>query len=135
MSVEIEIPIGEIEEEPESASKTYKLDLNSGRISGMIDGREAAEQAIRKALATLRYGSLIYDDQYGNELGEMIRDGEASRELIEESVPGMVRDALLPDTRVIEVSDFLTEFKDDGVYISFTAETIFGIQKISGVKI
>ena len=50
MSVEIEIPIGEIEEEPESASKTYKLDLNTGRISGMIDGREAAEQAIRKAL-------------------------------------------------------------------------------------
>ena len=135
MSVEIEIPIGEIEEEPESASKPYKLDLNTGRISRMIDGREAAEQAIRKALATLRYGSLIYDDQYGNELGEMIRDGEASRELIEESVPGMVKDALLPDTRVIEVSDFVTEFKDDGVYISFTAETIFGIQKISGVKI
>ncbi len=109
--------------------------MNTGRISGMIDGREAAEQAIRKALVTLRYGSLIYDDQYGNELGEMIRDGEASRELIEESVPGMVKDALLPDTRVIEVSDFVTEFKDDGVYISFTAETIFGIQKISGVKI
>ncbi len=135
MSVEIEIPIGEIEEEPESSSKTYKLDLNTGRIGGIIDGREAAEQAIRKALATLRFGSLIYDDQYGNELGEMIRDGEASRELIEESVPGMVKDALLPDTRVIEVSDFVTEFKDDGVYISFTAETIFGIQKISGVKI
>lgn len=135
MSVEIEIPIGEIEEEPETSSKTYKLDLNTGRISGMIDGREAVEQAIRKALATLRYGSLIYDDRYGNELGEIIHDGEASRELIEESVPGMVKDALLPDTRVIEVNDFVTEFKDDGVYISFTAVTIFGIQKISEVKI
>lgn len=135
MSVEIEIPIGEIEEEPETSSKTYKLDLNTGRISGMIDGREAAEQAIRKALATLRYGSLIYDDRYGNELGEIIHDGEASRELIEESVPGMVKDALLPDTRVIEVNDFVTEFKNDGVYISFTAVTIFGVQKISEVKI
>ena len=135
MSVEIEIPIGEIEEEPESSSKTYKLDLNTGRIGGIIDGREAAEQAIRKALATLRFGSLIYDDQYGNELGEMIRDGEASREVIKESAPRRVKEGLLPDTSVIEVSDFVTEFKDDGVYISFTAETIFGIQKISGVKI
>ncbi|MGN0621129.1 MAG: DUF2634 domain-containing protein [Porcipelethomonas sp.] len=130
----IEIPIDEIGDMQESPSKTYCLDPDSGRISGYIDGIEAVRQAIRKALATARFNSLIYDDQYGSDLKALVSDGEASRELIEESIPGIVKDALLPDTRITDVYDFDISFDNDGIYISFTAETIFGTTEITEVS-
>lgn len=55
MSVDIEIPIDTIEEEAEKPTRTYRLDLDSGRIIGTVDGIEAVNQAIRKAIITARY--------------------------------------------------------------------------------
>lgn len=55
MAVDIEIPIDTIEEEAEKPTRTYRLDLDSGRIIGTIDGIEAVNQAIRKAIITARY--------------------------------------------------------------------------------
>lgn len=134
VAVSIEIPIGEIAEEEELPSRTYKLNLDTGRIGGYVDGIEAVCQSIRKALATARFDNLIYDDQYGCEFKALVSDGEASRDLIEESIPGMVRDALLPDTRILDVYDFEISFSEDEANISFTAETIFGTAKMTEVK-
>ena len=55
MAVDIEIPIDTIEEETEKPTRTYRLDLDSGRIIGAVDGIEAVNQAIRKAIITARY--------------------------------------------------------------------------------
>lgn len=55
------------EDEEEEISRTYKLDLDAGRIIGFVDDIDAVEQAIRKAIATPRFDCLIYDDQYGSE--------------------------------------------------------------------
>lgn len=125
-SVFIPIGIGDVSEAEELPSKTYKLDLDAGRILGFVDGQDAVRQAIRKALITPRFKCLIYDNQYGSEIEEAVTVNDATREYIRSVVPGFVEDCLKPDTRILGVSNFTFEFKDNGAYIGFDADTIFG---------
>lgn len=125
-SVQIPLPITDVVEETEKPSKTYRLDLDAGRIVGSIDGIEAVNQAIRKAIITPRFKCLIYDNQYGSEVTEAVIAKDASPEYIEAVIPGFVKDALKPDTRILDVYDFDFEFKGDGAYIFFRADTIYG---------
>lgn len=132
-SVFIPIPISGIEEEKEKPSLTYKLDLDAGRIYGKVDGLEAAQQFIRKALITPRFHCLIYDNQYGSEIKDTISDNECTDELVESEIPRLVEDALLCDGRILKVYDFDFEFEDDNCYLQFTADTIFGTTTFEGV--
>lgn len=125
-SVFIPLPVSEVTEAGEKPSLTYKLDLDKGRIVGKVDGLEAVNQAIRKAIITPRFKCLIYDNQYGSEIEDMVIDKDATPELIEAIIPGFVKDALKPDTRILKVYDFDFEFKGEGAYIFFRVDTIFG---------
>ena len=125
-SVYIPIPINNITEAEEKPSRTYKLDLEKGRIAGTIDGIEAVNQAIKKAILTPRFKCLIYDNQYGSEVQEAVIANDATPEYTEAVIPGFIKDALKPDTRILDVHDFQFEFKGDGAYIYFKVETIFG---------
>lgn len=129
----ISIPISDVEEAAEAPSKTYRLDLDKGRIVGMIDGQEAVQQAIRKAIITPRFKCLIYDNQYGSEIEDAIIAKDASQDYIEAVIEGFVRDALKPDTRILDISDFRVTFSENAAYINFTASTIFGETEISEV--
>ena len=133
MAVAIEIPIDTIEEETEKPTRTYRLDLDSGRIIGTVDGIEAVNQAIRKAIITARYKCLIYDDDYGGELKDMVYDEVSTPELIETALPELVRDALSQDTRILDVYDFEISFKNDEAFIAFKADTVFGETQIREV--
>lgn len=126
----IPIPISGIEEEREEPSLTYKLDLDAGRIVGKVDGLEAINQFIRKALITPRFHCLIYDNQYGSEIEEAIIQKDASRDYIEAVTEGFVRDALRPDTRILSIYDFQITFEHDTAFVFFRADTIFGETEI-----
>lgn len=128
MAESVFIPIGieEIADAEELPSKTYRLDLDKGRIVGYVDGQEACRQAIRKALITPRFKCLIYDNQYGSEIEDAVTVNDATREYIRSVVQGFVEDCLKPDTRILGVSNFTFEFLEDGAYISFDTDTIFG---------
>lgn len=126
MSVFIPIPISEITEAEEQPSLTYCLDLKKRRIIGKVDALRAVNQAIEKALITARFHCLIYDNQYGSEIKEVIVDKKSTPELIEAMIPRLVEDALKPDTRILRVYDFAFEFQEDGAYIFFRADTIYG---------
>ncbi|MBQ8331146.1 MAG: DUF2634 domain-containing protein [Clostridia bacterium] len=125
-SVFIPLPVSEVTEEQEQPSRTYKLDLEKGRIVGTVDGIEAVNQAIHKAIITPRFKCLIYDNQYGSEIQEAIIAQDATPEYTEAVIPGFIEDALKPDTRILSVYDFQFEFREDGAYIFFRADTIFG---------
>lgn len=125
-SVYIPIPIKEITDAEEKPSRTYKLDLEKGRIAGTIDGIEAVNQAIKKAIITPRFKCLIYDNQYGSEVQEAIIAKDVTPEFTEAVIPGFIKDALKPDTRILDVYDFQFEFQGDGAYIYFKVDTIFG---------
>lgn len=133
-SVYIPIPVETVREAEELPSKTYRLDLDKGRIVGYVDGQEAIRQAIRKAIITPRFKCLIYDNQYGSEIeAAVIQDGTATPEYVMAVIPGFVRDALRPDTRVTDVYNFDFAFEDDAVRISFDADTIHGTVRIEEV--
>ncbi len=118
------------EDDEEETSRTYKLDLDSGRIIGFVDDLDAVEQAIRKAVATPRFDCLIYDDQYGSETGCADMALGATEEYRRSAIEGFIRDALSQDTRILEVGEFEIEFVDDEAYVSFSVSTIFGEIKL-----
>ena len=127
------LPITEVVEEAEKPTKTYGLDLDAGRIVGYVDGINAVKQAILKIMLTPRFKCLIYDDQYGNELNDVIIAKDASQDFIEASAEGFIRDALLVDSRIISIGEFSAVLEGDECYISFNAETIYGNIEISEV--
>lgn len=127
------IPVETIEEEEEQPSRTYKLDLENKRIFGKVDGITAVNQAIRKAILTPRFKCLIYDSQYGSEVEDAVIAQDASREYIEAAAEGFVKDALVPDTRVLSVDDFAVQFMEDAARITFRADTIYGDTEIEEV--
>lgn len=129
----IPIPIETVTEAEEQPSLTYRLDLEKGRIVGKVDGLEAVNQAIRKAIITPRFKCLIYDGQYGSEVEDAIIAKDASEEYSKAAAEGFIRDALLPDTRILDISEFQVELTGDGAYISFRADTIFGETEIEEV--
>lgn len=132
-SVFIPIPVETVTVAEEKPSRTYKLDLDRGRIAGYVDEQEAVRQAIRKALITPRFKCLIYDHQYGSEVEDAVTVKDATREYTEAIVPGFVRDALRPDSRILDVYDFTFVFSEENAYIGFVAETIFGKVNIEEV--
>ena len=152
-SVYIPIPVTTVQEAAEPPTKTYRLDLEEGRILGMVDGQEAVRQAIHKAIITPRWKCLIYDNQYGSEIESAViqSQGRANRDYIEAVVPGFVRDALRPDSRVTLVYNFVFAFtpeekakyfpaqydilgdEGDSVFVSFYADTIYGTVQIEEV--
>lgn len=129
-SVYIPIPVSELTEAEEKPSKTYRLDLDKGRIVGKVDGLTAVNQAIRKAIITPRFKCLIYDHQYGSEVEDVIIAKDATRDYIEAATEGFVKDALLPDTRILSIYDFAISLEADKACISFKADTIYGETEI-----
>ena len=126
MSVILPIPISTVEKQVEQPSLTYRLDLEKGRIIGRVDGMEAVNQYIRKALISPRFRCLIYDNQYGSELKESIIASDVSSEYVETEIARIIKDALLIDSRVLDVYDFSMELMDERAIIRFKAATVFG---------
>ncbi len=126
MAVFINIPINSVAEVAEPTSRTYRLDLDEGRIVGMVDGAEAVLQAIRKAIITPRFKCIIYNHNYGSEVKETIVAKDATSKYTESVLPELIKDCLIPDKRILEVKNFSFDFKSDEVHIGFTADTIYG---------
>lgn len=133
MAVDIEIPFTGIEEASEQPSKTYCLNIDSGHISGTVDGIDAVNQAIRKAIITQRFCNLIYDSDYGCEAQSALHSKGVTPEYLEAVIPEMIKDALSQDTRIIDIYDFDFSFENDSAYVSFKVDTVFGETEISEV--
>lgn len=126
------IPDDDIETEEEIPTKTYAIDFVNGRIGKHIDEVEAMQQAIVKAIFTPRFKCLIYDDDYGSELQDEITDAP-SPEYVVAVIPELIRDTLLPDDRIIDVSDFKIDVEAENIYVNFVAKTIYGDIEIKEV--
>lgn len=135
MATMIPFAIENLDEDSVDTSYTYALDLDKGRIMGMVDGLEAACQFIRKAIITPRFKSLIYDSQYGSEISEVIRCKDASEEYIEAEIPRIIWDAIGIDERIISANSYEYYFNitKDEAHIKFTVDTIFGTTDVEEV--
>lgn len=119
---------------PLQPSKTYRLDLDSGRIGGLIDGRQAIQQAVYKAFITPRFRFNIYGDDYGSELQSLL-GRDITDEFLRDEVPRMVRDTAEADDRIEEVTDVEIAREGDKLYVTVTYETVDGLLIEEGVTL
>jgi hypothetical protein len=106
-------------------SLTYRLDFENGAIDGLIDEDDALRQFIIKAIRTARFRYLIYDDDYGSELEDLI-GADVTEAFLNEEIPRVIRETLIYDDRIADVRDFSIRHEKDGVYIEFTVEKTDG---------
>jgi hypothetical protein len=106
-------------------SLTYRLDFENGAIDGYIDADDALRQFIIKAIRTARFRYLIYDDDYGSELEDLI-GADVTEAFLNEEIPRVIRETLIYDDRIADVRDFIITRKGDEVYIEFTVEKTDG---------
>lgn len=123
--VETEDVVDEVEDEVEEETlPSYTYLVRDGRIISMVDGQAAMVQAVDKILRTERFVYPIYDDQYGNDLKELIGKGFDYAEV---EVDRMLTEALEADDRVTDVSIDETERVDaTTLRVVGACETIFG---------
>lgn len=106
-------------------SKTYALDLDNGTIGGYVDGLDALKQFIRKTLATPRYRYMIYNSQYGCEMESLVGQDLPITQL-QSSLPRMIKDALIYDDRIRDVTGFAYRRENDTLFVSFAVSTTLG---------
>lgn len=104
-------------------SKTYAL--LDGRIVGTVDGDDAIKQYVAKAIRTARNRFLIYNDEYGCELEDLI-GANVTRELLEDEIPRVITEALIYDDRIASVGSFVISNTGDSVFIKFTVTLTTG---------
>lgn len=107
----------------EQTSRTYYLNRERERIAGMTDELEAMRQAIYLILSTERYRYIIYGWDYGIELLDLI--GQPT-DYVQSELKRRIREALLWDSRITAVEDFVFAVSGKRVACTFLARTIFG---------
>jgi hypothetical protein len=126
MALDIPINIELIDSSAEAIpTKTPYIDWETGRIYGYVDGIEAMKQHIKKTLLTPRFKCLVYDNQYGSDIENLIKD-DLPYDFLEVESVRVVKDALLCDRRILDVYDFdFSQLKDEKI-IRFSVDTIYG---------
>lgn len=119
-----------LETATEQTSRTYYLDVEKNIISNYCDGIEAMKQTIYCILNTERFNHLIYSWNYGIEIEHLI--GESITYVIPE-LERVINEALIQDSRVVQVSDFKFEVNKNKVIVTFKVITTVGNIKIEKV--
>lgn len=110
----------EVVEEP---SYTPRLNQDTYRISGFVDGIEAVKQSVYLITNVERYDWLIYSWKYGIELIELF--GKESSYVIAE-LERTFKEAIMQDMRVSDVKDFIFKVDRNNIYLKCTVVSIFG---------
>lgn len=105
-------------------SYTYKLNIESERIGGYVDGLEAYKQAVYKIINTERYEHLIYSWNYGVELKDLI--GMPLSYVIPECEERL-REAVMQDDRTESVYGFeFEQLKKGDLHVTFWCKSTLG---------
>lgn len=107
----------------EESSRTYYIQQEKKRTVGQCNNLEAIKQAVWKIIHTERYESLIYSNDYGIELRDLI--GEDITFVMSE-IKDRISEALLQDSRMKEVNQFEITRKKDTLYVTFQVITELG---------
>lgn len=110
------------DEEEDEPTLTFKVE--HGRIRSKTDDEDAMIQAIDKILKTERNVYPIYDDQYGNDLPDLLGQ---DMDYAETEVERMIVDALEDDDRVTGVDiDQIVPVATDSLKVNGTCYTVYG---------
>lgn len=110
----------EVETQP---SLTYALDIEHGRIRGMVDELESLRQSIYLILSVERYQYPIYSYNYGVELVDLIGQ---PKDFVMSEVKRRITEALTQDDRINSVDCWEFESTKNALIVTFTVHSIFG---------
>ncbi len=113
----------EVENSSKMPTKTYFLDIENKRISGVTDKLDAMRQALYLILNTERYEYPVFSWNYGAELFETFSN---PINFLYPELKRRITEALLTDDRIISIEDFSFEALKGKVLVTFTVKTIFG---------
>lgn len=112
-------------------SRTWKLDLENGRLLHETDGIEAVRQAVAVMLSVPRYEYLIFSDRFGHELDSLVGKDP---DYIEAAAPALIKEALSPDDRIEGIEDLTFETDGDAACIGFTVRANEAFDMTVGLK-
>lgn len=104
-------------------SLTYRVRTDNGQAAGLVDGLEAVKQAVLKILGTERFEHFIYSFNYGTETAKL---AGASPAFVKAELARTIREALLQDDRINEVTDMRITIQGDEALASFTVVSDLG---------
>ena len=107
----------------QQTSRTYGIDFAKGKAAGATDGLEAVRQAVYKILRTDRFAHLIYDANYGSEINGL--QGR-SQGYVRSEIERRIREALMQDDRISEITDMQITITGDEALATFTVVSIYG---------
>lgn len=115
-----------IDGEEYSTPTEYGIDFSTGQLTGnIVTGIEAIKVWIWLALNTVRYRHVIFSWEYGTDIESLIGKSY-SQEYINDVVPDMIKDCLLINKNILEVTNFNVTMVSDKLIGSFTAITNYG---------
>lgn len=104
-------------------TRTYKIVVEADRISEYVDELDAVAQAVYLILSSERYKHIIYSWDYGVELIDLY--GKPMPYIMSE-LPRRIREALIQDDRITDVTDFTFDKKRGALSTKFTVITTVG---------
>ncbi|WP_426004958.1 DUF2634 domain-containing protein [Bacillus sp. DWP3-1] len=133
LSPEEEIEETEEDEEVET-STTYRIDVETGRLTGeTISGIEAIRQFVYMTLRTERYAHPIYSHDIGTEIQELLTDTEATDEYKEMEIPRLLEEALIVDERIDHIEELEVTKQNDSFHVKLAIVTDEGTLEIEEV--
>lgn len=106
--------------------REYALNFETGQMTGgVVDGVQALEIWIYKALKTTRYAYDIYSWDYGEELEKLIGKGY-EKGFVDSEVERIITDTLTIHPNIKRCYNFKIEFIDSHLTVNFTVDTDFG---------
>lgn len=123
MIPQVEYELGDDYEFEEIPSETYKILDDKKRIIGKCDDLEAVKQAVYLMLNTERYQYIIYSENYGVELMDLI--GEPIPYVLPE-LKRRITECLTQDDRIDSVDGFEFEVNKKTVHCTFTVHSNIG---------
>ena len=113
----------DFEESVEYKTKTFGLNTERDIISGMVDDLTALQQSIYLMLNVEADQFIIYPYTYGITTLDLIGK---SRHYIMAVIPDRIKEVLLQDNRVTDVSNFEFEVNRNKINVKFVVNTIYG---------
>lgn len=113
----------DFEESKVQNTQTFGLNINQNTIGGKVDDLIALQQSIYLMLNIEADQYIIYPYTYGVKTLDLI--GKPSYYVMA-VIPNIIKEALLSDDRIIDVSDFEYEVNKNKLTVRFIAHTIYG---------
>ncbi len=104
-------------------TQDYRMCMDSGLISGKVQGVDAIAQSVYKRLYTQRYAHAIYSSDYGMEMQDLYG---MPIDYVQAVLPGRITETLLQDSRIQNVTNFVFSRESTSLRAAFTVETNAG---------